>query len=53
MNNVLIYLSSHSFLYEFGDAAEIGYWSIILKNVSIKTSFFQQWCDMCSLETGW
>ena len=53
MSNVLIYLPSHSFLYEFGDVAEVGYWSIILKSVSVKTSFFQQGCDMYSLETGW
>ena len=41
MSNVLIYLPSHSFLYEFGDVAEVGYWSIILENVSIKAIFFQ------------
>ena len=46
MANVLIYLPSHSFLYEFGDVVEVGYWSIILENVSVKTSFFQQGCDM-------
>ena len=52
MSNLLIYLPRHSFLYEFRDVAEVGYWSIILENVSIKTSVFQQGCDMCSLETG-
>ena len=39
MSNVLIHLSSHSFLYKFGDLAEVGYWSIILESVSVKTSF--------------
>ena len=31
MSKVLIYLSSHSFLYKFGDVAEVGYWLIILE----------------------
>ena len=53
VSNVLIYLLSHSFLYKFGDVAEVGYWSIILKSVSVKTSLFKQGCDMCSLERGW
>ena len=48
---MLIYLPSHS--YKFGDVAEVGYRLIILESVSVKTSFFQQGCDMCSLETGW
>ena len=42
MSNVLIYLPSHSFLYKFGDVAEVGYWSIILESVSIKTSFLSK-----------
>ena len=42
-----------SFLYEFGDVAEVGYCLIILENIFVKTSFFQQGCDMCSLKTGW
>ena len=50
MSNVLIYLPSHSFLSKFGDVSEVGYWSIILASVSVKTSFFQEGCDMCSLE---
>ena len=53
MSNVLIYLPNHSPLYEFTDVAEVGNWLIILKSVSVKTSFFQQGCDICSLETGW
>ena len=53
MSNVLIYLLSHSFLCKFRDVAEVGYCSIILENISIKTSLFKQGCDMCSLETGW
>ena len=52
MSNVLIPLLSPSFLYKFGDVTEVGYWSIILEGVSIKTNIFQQGCDMCSLETG-
>ena len=42
MSNVLFYLPSHSFLYEFGDVAEVGYWLIILESVSVKTSFFNK-----------
>ena len=42
MSNVLIYLPSHSFLFKFGDVAEVGYWSIILESVSVKTSFFSK-----------
>ena len=53
VRNMLIYLVSHSFLYEFGDVAEVGHWSIILENILVKTSFFQQGCSMCSLKTGW
>ena len=45
-----IYLLSHSFLYKFGDVAEVRYWSIILENVSIKTSPFKKGCDICSLD---
>ena len=40
MSNGLIYLLSHSFLYNLGDVAEVGYWSIILESVFVKTSFF-------------
>ena len=39
------YLPSHSFLYEFGDVAEVGYWLITLETISVKTSIFQQRCD--------
>ena len=42
LSNVLIYLLSHSFLYQFGDVAEVGYWSIILESVSVKSSFFKK-----------
>ena len=42
MSNVLIYLSSHSFLYKFRDLADVGHWSIILESASIKTSFFNK-----------
>ena len=34
VSNMLIYLPSHSFLYEFGYVAEVGYWSIILESIS-------------------
>ena len=37
--DVLIYLPSHNFLYKFGDVVEVGYWSIILESVSVKTGF--------------
>ena len=42
MGNLLIHLLRHSFLYKFGDVAEIGYQSIILERVSVKTSVFSK-----------
>ena len=38
MSNVLIYLPSHSFLFDFGDVAEVGHWSIVFMSADIMSS---------------
>ena len=46
MSNVLIYLLSHSFLYKFGDVAEVGHWSIILDSVSVNLAVYEPFVNI-------
>ena len=49
---MLINLLGHDFFNKFRDIAEVRYWSIVLQRISVKISFLEQGCDMCSLESG-